>query len=96
MAIPYSAWEILAGSNFFLQMGLIFTNEGSKTAPPTLPVGSTYYCTQPNTCEMTHELHTLEAIICVYNIYEEIWYAAEVLDHPLRDQLIDRAITAGA
>ena len=35
----------------------------------------------------------MEAIVCVYHIYKEIWCAAEVIDHLLRDQLIDRAIT---
>ena len=34
-----------------------------------------------------------EAIVCVYHIYKEIWYAAEVIDHLLRDQLTDQAIT---
>ena len=35
----------------------------------------------------------MEAIVCVYHVYKEIWCAAEVVNHLLRDHLIDRAIT---
>ena len=42
---------------------------------------------------MARELHTMEAIVSVYHVYKEIWCAAKVIDHLLRDQLIDRAIT---
>ena len=41
---------------------------------------------------MANELHTMEAIVRVYHVYKEIWYAAEVIVHLLRDQLIDQAI----
>ena len=65
----------------------------SRAAPPTSPVGSTSYCMQPKACEMARELHMMEATVRVYHIYKEVWYAAEVIDHLLRYQLINRAIT---
>ena len=71
----------------------IFVDGHSRAAQPTLPVGSTSYCMQPKTCEMARELHTIEAIVCVYHVYNKIWCAAEVIDHLLRGQLIDQTIT---
>ena len=35
----------------------------------------------------------MEAIVCGYHVYKETWCATEVIDHLLRDQMIDRAIT---
>ena len=72
---------------------LIFADGRSRTAPPTLPVGSTSYGMQLKTCEMARELHMMEAIVRVYHVYKEIWCVAEVIDNLLRDQLINRAIT---
>ena len=34
----------------------------------------------------------MEAIVCGYHVYKEIWCAAEVIDHLFRDQLINQAI----
>ena len=42
---------------------------------------------------MARELHTMEAIVCAYQVYKEIWCAVQVIAHLLRDQLIDQAIT---
>ena len=68
---------------------VIFADGRSRAAPPTLPVGFTSYCMQLKTCEMTCELHMMEAIVHVYHVYKEIWFADEEIDHLLRDQLID-------
>ena len=47
---------------------------------------------RPKTCEIERESHTMEAIVRGYHVYKETLCAAEVIDHLLRDQLIDRAI----
>ena len=42
---------------------------------------------------MARESHTMEAIIVYgYQVYKEIWWTSEVIDHLLRGQLINRAI----
>ena len=79
--------------NFQKFRSLIFADGRSRAAPSTLPVGSTSYCMQPTACEMARELHTMEGTVCVYHVYKETWCAAAVLDHLLRDQLIDRVNT---
>ena len=65
----------------------------SRAAPPTLPVGSASYCMRPQSCEMPRESHTMEPIVRGYHVYKEVWCAAEVIDHLLRDQMIARTIT---
>ena len=70
-----------------------FVDGRSRAVPPTLPVSSASHCMHPKTCEMEHELHTMKAIVHCYHVYKEIWCAAEVIDHLLRDQLINQAIT---
>ena len=71
------------------QSSKILQDGRSRAAQTTIPVGSTSYCLQPKTCEMARELLTMEAIVRVCHIYKEIWCVAKVIDHLLRDQLIN-------